>query len=627
MKIIKVDIPANEAGHGLQDIKMDRLGNIVILAGKNGAGKTRILNKISEKLSVKPTQNDIERYETDIKNRTHSIGQWKQQIKNIEKGVSNNNKERYIHAISQGEIDIEKFKKEKDQKFIITDVEGERYFGISYVPKVQKLADPYKLTKEKIIDGAKLCRDIGTLDLTQRVLPYIQHLQNRYYSATHQHTVFSPEEKQEVIRSYNKLAELIEYNLGTRLIRDPNDTAILFGLPIGEANLSGGQSIVLQYCVALHAQEATLNNSILFMDEPETHMHPSAILEAIDNIRKSNPDGQIWIATHSIPILSHFDTSCLWFVEDGKVSYAGKTPEKVLKSLLGEDDETRARLSNFLNYPDQLALTMHALECLYMPEAVQTGSEDPQTKQIKDYIESITKENGKVKILDYGAGKGRLLANILEQYGDHPDALAKIEYVAYDAFTSDANICKTIIEQAYGNTENKYFNDMHQLNNDIPNNNFDVVVMCNVLHEIDPTQWLELFQPNGVITKLLSDTGVLLLVEDQEMPIGELAHTQGYIVFDTSELKQLFDCESIPYSDARNDGRLKAHIIKRENLEKITAESRIRALRTLQDKSSRKIRELRQSQDKTFMAGKKLGFWLQQYANSGLALKQLETSS
>lgn len=47
MLIEKFIVPANElVDLGLQPIEINRLGRFVVLAGKNGAGKSRILNKL-----------------------------------------------------------------------------------------------------------------------------------------------------------------------------------------------------------------------------------------------------------------------------------------------------------------------------------------------------------------------------------------------------------------------------------------------------------------------------------------------------------------------------------------------------------------------------------------------------
>lgn len=55
MQITYIDIPELPA-FGLKAIKMERLGRVVLLAGKNGAGKTRLLGRLNawtnEKLSA-----------------------------------------------------------------------------------------------------------------------------------------------------------------------------------------------------------------------------------------------------------------------------------------------------------------------------------------------------------------------------------------------------------------------------------------------------------------------------------------------------------------------------------------------------------------------------------------------
>ena len=54
MKITKVNIPKDLIKNGLERVNMDRLGQIVLLAGKNGSGKSRLLNLIASTISSKP---------------------------------------------------------------------------------------------------------------------------------------------------------------------------------------------------------------------------------------------------------------------------------------------------------------------------------------------------------------------------------------------------------------------------------------------------------------------------------------------------------------------------------------------------------------------------------------------
>lgn len=66
MRITKVEIPKDLIDNGLEHVKMDKLGQIVLLAGKNGSGKTRLLDLIFNEIAKKPKKNDINLLEDEI---------------------------------------------------------------------------------------------------------------------------------------------------------------------------------------------------------------------------------------------------------------------------------------------------------------------------------------------------------------------------------------------------------------------------------------------------------------------------------------------------------------------------------------------------------------------------------
>lgn len=79
MRITRVDIPGG-AKDGLQSILMEKLGSVIILAGKNGAGKTRILQKIKSYLSQKPIAAVLESSKLQIDAEENSIRMLHQSI-------------------------------------------------------------------------------------------------------------------------------------------------------------------------------------------------------------------------------------------------------------------------------------------------------------------------------------------------------------------------------------------------------------------------------------------------------------------------------------------------------------------------------------------------------------------
>lgn len=637
MRITKVNIPKEdfESPDGLDYIKMDRLGQVVLLAGKNGSGKTRILNKVIRTFKVKPRKRDVEKTlkqkESLIKSieiDERKIKQFTQQLNASVDMVLNVNLDNAIKETEQRNAEYKKQVTSKDillnWDFVETDQLADRYSATYFVPKTLDLADCSSFTKQGMLDHANSLSAVGIDGLPSGTFSKIQVIQDRWWNATHQSSRIGEKEKAKAIDEYEKLTKLIRIFLNTDLSRDMDDQATLFGFPLGKAQLSDGQKILIQFCVALYTQENDLKDLVLVLDEPENHLHPSIIVETIDRIVSSVPNGQVWIATHSIPLLAHFDPSMIWFVESGSIKHAGKIPEKVLSSLLGDEEEI-AKLKDFINLPAQYAISRHAYECLIEPPAVMTKGTDAQSIQMRNELLKIS-NNDRVRVLDFGAGQGRTIANIFDL--DQQDILKlveKLEYIAYDIFDTYKVQCENSITKVYGNADGKYFNDEGKLLSTYDKKSFHVVLMCNVLHEIDPKEWIRLFAKDGFISEILSDNGIVLLVEDYQMPIGEKAHQKGFLVLDTPQLKELFKItekdNTFKVVDHRGDDRLKAHYIPKECLSRIDAQSRVASLESLSKIAKTKILNIRQG-EQNYSNGKLHGFWTQQFANAQLSISE-----
>ncbi|MCD6013599.1 MAG: hypothetical protein K0Q79_3461 [Flavipsychrobacter sp.] len=639
MRITSIDIPQERIQNGLKPIKMDRLGSVVLLAGKNGSGKSRLLNLINSLIMEKPTKSLVNTANSNISNIRRNIEQDIQKIKmhsdnlrNIPNAPKDNikNWEANIEGLQNR---IEGYKQQirgHEQllkwQFINTDDYYDSYLIVPFVPKSLELKDSNNYTRR---DGQNIALHINTLgvnSLHAGTFARIQYIQEQWFNSTHPMYEGDKNKKEIAISEYGELCDLIKLILNADLGRDENGNATIFGFPLGVANLSDGQKILIQFCLAIHCQQKSLNDLILFFDEPENHLHPSVIIEIIEKIINRAKNIQIWIATHSVPLLSHFDPNCIWFVENNSVAHAGAIPEQVLASLLGNENEI-SKLQDFISLPGIFALNRHAFESLFHPPAINTGKNDPQTLQIREEVKQFLNDEKKIRILDYGAGKGRLLNNILENNTEPiEDFVNWFDYVAYDKYPKDKSECESVIQKAYQDVNKRYFNEFSSLRTNYDKESFDVILMCNVLHEIEPSHWLKLFSKDGEIYSLLSEKGILLLVEDQEMQIGEKAYQKGFIVLDTPELKELFRIKEsdkdFGFSDARKDGRLKAHRIKKEYLARITNESKKDALSSLNKTAKEKVLKIR-DEEINYKNGKRHGFWIQQLANTSLALEEL----
>lgn len=628
MKIISVDLNEHLSyKYGLKQVNMKKLGHMVILTGKNGSGKTRFFKALKDEISQSNTyltNNNLyhnAHYDELLRRRTDLL-QKKGDFSN--KIILGDFTHSYQYAINDLESQIQRMESQQRDEFPILYDEPikSNVRVIDYVPNILKLENwaekPYNQLNVRGIIG-----EIGINNQHITTLAYIQRLQDQWFDSTHPFSTDPEIHRNNIVKEYTRLNDIINSFMSVRLGRTDRYST-LFGIPISQAQLSNGQCVLLQLCVALHEQGANLNDHILCLDEPENHLHPSVVIEFIENVLKCNPEGQIWIATHSIPLLSHFDPSSIWFVEDGEVRHAGKTPEKVLRSLLGDDTRIQ-KLRDFACLPSELAVNRFAFECLLPPGVVQTDSNDPQSKQTFSMLSGMWKEKETINILDYGAGKGRLIANLADY---DPEIAKKLNYYAYDKCPDDRTICVNNIQAVYTDAENRYFNGIDDVRTKRGDESFDVIVMTNTLHEIPIDEWIPEIKE---ITKLLKNNGSLLIIEDCKIPVGELPHKKGFLVLNTLHLQMLFKIEPLKDTDfITNDAwqekpekknRLMAHLIPKRLLTNISQDTIKTTLTELKATAIKEIKAIR-SQGTSYPEGLSHGFWIQQLANAELCLAQ-----
>ncbi|KAA3618292.1 MAG: methyltransferase domain-containing protein [Calditrichaeota bacterium] len=720
MKIVEVNFKEDITKTvGLRQISMKKVGNTILLAGKNGSGKTRLLNIIRQQTAnlallkqqkeqsknqiknfkqqilqqpqqkqtlenkISNRQNQIKQFEQQISHQKHIIQSNEQNIKQsyekidqLEQKISENpQKKQFLEnqinyhqdqikeikqQISQLPLQIQNLEQQiiqlqdramqleqqiaelpqQKQSFeqhirkqeviantpipILADNGDENIIIVDFVPNKIDLEGWSNHNKQTWMQRADQARQLGVSNLHQATLPLIQKVLDRWINTTHPMLKYPDSAIQNSTKEYQRLQTIVKSFLGTEIGWNQDGFSTIFDRPIATAHLSAGQRVLLQLCVAIYAQGGTFSDHIIFMDEPENHLHPSAVIDLLDTIKEHNPNGQLWIATHSIPLLSHFDASSLWFVEDGTVKHSGKKPEEVLKSLLGNEERIQ-KLKDFTSLPGELARNRFAFECLCPPQVVETDANDPQSKQLNDQLKIIWEKKKSINLLDFGAGKGRMIANLADYKNVSPD---KLNYHAFDPSDSDKEHCLKNIALSYPNEAERYHNSIENLRSNVDDNYFDVVVLSNVLHEIPHQNWCETFSN---IKKNLKTDGYLLLIEDCRIPTGELAHSNGFIVFNTLHLKKLFCIPATDKTfikhDARFDssdqrGRLMAHLIPVSYLKLISSETIKEALLELKISAMTEVRKIRNGES-SYSNGLAHSFWVQQLANAILCLTEL----
>lgn len=597
---------------GLAGIEMPRLGQIVVLAGRNGSGKTRILGLLQDTLR-----------------RLAQFWNWKDQ--QIEQGLSSasnqlstpGNPEAYIKSAQQS-IEALSILRDLRRRTVFIG-HPQRAALANFSPSSVISLDPSNLNRTQQIRGYKeVAETLGLDKVNTNDLTYIDFIASRNYNATHPETSATPAERDACQSAWTTLKTTVETLLpGAGLSRNSDGNITLFNRQTIRTELSNGQRALLRIAVGLHAQTTRLDEAIVILDEPENHLHPDALLEFIDRLTRAIPNGQIWIATHSIHILSFVAPECLWFIENGNASWAGRQPERVLRSLVG-DDEKVGRLERFIHLPSILALERFAAECLLPPTIVMTGAEDRQSTQIRNVITRHANNEGALRVLDFGAGRGRILATLRQGRANLESIL---DYHALEENSEARRDCIGAIADTYGITEEiaqkRAFENEDALRRQLNGSSVDVVIMGNVLHEIHPDDWRRLFTEQ-VLSYSLKPGGYLLLLEDMRIPHGENAHKHGFILLDTEQLQTLFavnreDPGQFSSHSADPEGRLKAHLIRADALKNVTAETIRGALDRRLISAGETIQRLRK-EPPTFANGHLLALYTMIYANTHLAL-------
>ena len=252
---------------------------------------------------------------------------------------------------------------------------------------------------------------------------------------------------------------MLEVLLGQRLT-SLNGEPSLFGLPLNGMQLSPGQQYLLRMCVALHCNKV-IGNSILLLDEPETHLHPDALLNLIRELHTRFKLKQIWIATHSVALLSKFNASDIWHMTERTAKRLGSKSGPLMESLLGEESQ-RAQLQEFIGAPVAFACNEFAYECLWEPPTEPYKRNDPQ---VAVTLEAVLADSSaqRAVVVDFGVGQGRFLDGVGM---DHPERLPQLDYYAYDKYDTDKKICQAVMIK-HNVDKARYFNDIKALETEL----------------------------------------------------------------------------------------------------------------------------------------------------------------
>lgn len=595
MKITSLDLLAG-ADANLVPGQMSPLGDLVVLAGRNGSGKSRILKLVKALLS---DQRMRDRHQSNVRRSVRTaVGE----------------------TLRVGEEILAR------RASFTVDAQLVEESVVDFVPKNHALKDHRTLNEAQQSNAHEALKNLGIDGIEDNALSYVANVERRAFAASHPALRGDALDREKAIAERDRLAQIIQDFLGVAPSLNLDQQPELFDRPISEANLSHGQSLLLQLAVAVHAQGARLDGLVLLLDEPECHLHPAAVVEAIDRLRSLNKLGQIWIATHCVPVLAAVPPDSIWYVSDGAASWAGRRPEVVLEGLLG-GPTGRERMAEFLRLPAQFASNRFAAECLVPPTAVMTGADDPQAQQVRELCQVAAIVAARpLRILDYGAGQGRLLSAMKERWQVKGKPFEEcVDYRAFEPHPRYADSLGGTVAETYRNAGPPRILKTPDELQMLDENSLDVVLLCNVLHELPPEEWRHLFGAGGAITRLLAPSGHLVILEDMEIPHGERAHRFGFLLLDGPHLHKLLSRrEADPPIETIStpDGRLRVHVVPAALLGKTDRDTTAEALKLLKETARREVLRIR-GKSPDSRNGRLHAMWTQLLANSEIALHEL----
>lgn len=201
-----------------------------------------------------------------------------------------------------------------------------------------------------------------------------------------------------------------------------------------------------------------------------------------------------------------------------------------------------------------------------------------------------------------------------------------VDYIAFDLGEKDRAACETAIARVYGSPEGRFLSQKSAINRYASSKPFDIVVMCNVLHEINPTLWPSIFTE---LSQLLANDGAVFIVEDLEIPHGELAFQEGFVLLDLPAVQRLFGLpsQSSQIAEAppppKYENRLVGYLINAEALRNVNTDTVKDALTWTHRQAILQVEDLRRSGDTSYRAGLRHGLYCQQIVNTELILKRL----
>lgn len=389
---------------------------------------------------------------------------------------------------------------------------------------------------------------------------------------------------------------------GKELVIEENNTYIrdssnnLESLSVALGMLSPGELILFYMSIFLAIQQNGKKNKVIILDEPESHLHPKALISFIKLLTMGHEFSEVWIATHNLFIIPEYQFENIIYIDESTIQKKTSTIyQSILRSLLGDPE---GKVQTFFSSLSQWQYCEFIAECFSNPTVIDTI--DPNDEQVQLFIKYLKKYNP-LRVLDCGGGSGRLGLSLDAAQIDEG------KNIIYDIFDKNPT---------YVGDKFNVYKDLKDIED-----RYHCVVMMNFLHEVDPQEWGKLFYQ---LYGLMEERSYVIFVEVNRLSQGEMPNPQGFFILGREELEILFQCPR-SLAEIRHKEKQKSSciLIPRSNLLAVNQRTIYDAIIHLQDRVLNEIKKLRKmgnTQKETIENGnsRHYAFLSQQYINAKL---------
>jgi predicted ATPase/SAM-dependent methyltransferase len=526
---------------GIKPAHLRDLGKVVVLAGPNGAGKSRYLSMVGAVASSQhPTA--AATMAVDSRRDAETFRRAAQSLSGVAREVQERQAAVFEEQAARNQAIVDAV---DDEARSTLAAPGEHIARITR--NHEDAVRPREALRESEADtlASAGLQSVGLKSAYVGMDAYCTLVARALFNADHPVLQERPSAK-ESARSAEAFVTILQGLLHQALGYDvdSNDRVVptLGGRPLLARELSEGERLLIAWSIMLHQQVSSLSDCIILLDEPENHLHPDVCITAVRRLEAvvARGHGQIWIATHSLPVIAAFSLSSTYLVDCGEIVYGGNRAGELVTRLLGGEENHRA-LQRLLFDADGLAFQEFAAQCLLGPQVAPHKDGDKQEALFRRRVTAGLAPDRVLRVLDFGAGSGRMAAALAELLRARPVVARQLEYVAYNPGDQDAAVheaCQRHVSVLGGlpGVTAMYVKDARAVQP--PSSTlFDIVLLCNVMHEVHPTKWRTLFQD---VHACMADDGSALVMEDQQMAVGEMPHVDGFLVVDIFQMRTLF---------------------------------------------------------------------------------------